>query len=314
MTAVTIEAEHLTKRYGARTVVDDVSFTACEGDVVGLLGSNGAGKTTTVRLLTTVVPLTAGTFRVAGATARTPSAVRRLVGVLPESSGYPGHLTGAAYLRWHARLHGLSRQRASQVTRELLTDVGLQERADSPISTYSRGMRQRLGIARALVNDPAVVFLDEPTLGLDPAGQRQVLGLVRDIARQRRATVILSSHTLSDVEAVCSQVLILNRGRLVAAGSVQEVVRAAAAPRTIRLRVPAGQLDMATRVLRDLSGAAVSQAADEPGAIVVSLPPGAGTNDALEVLLRAGVPVLSFEVRGATLADAFLLLTKETGR
>jgi ABC-2 type transport system ATP-binding protein len=307
MSTVTIEAEHLTKRYGERTAVDDVSFTAEEGDVIGLLGPNGAGKTTTVRLLTTVVAPTSGSFRVAGVTARDPVEVRRRVGALPESAGYPDHLTGHAYLRRHALLFGLPRARATEVSRELLADVGLTQRGGSLIRTYSRGMRQRLGIARALVNDPAVVFLDEPTLGLDPAGQRQVLALVRDIARARRATVVLSTHTLPDVEAVCSRVLILNRGKLIAAGSVADVIRAAAAPRTVRLRVPTDRVEVAVAAL---NGSTVVPVPDEPGALAVHFTTDADPNTALRALLSAGVPVLSFELEGARLSDAFLAMTE----
>ena len=311
MTGVTIEAVSLTKRYGDRLAVDDVSFTAHEGEVIGLLGPNGAGKTTTVRLLTTVVPATSGTFRVAGASHTSPDEVRSRVGALPESAGYPGHLTGRGYLRRHGRLFGLTAHRAEEVARSLLTDVGLHDRSDTLIRTYSRGMRQRLGIARALVNDPAVVFLDEPTLGLDPAGQRQVLELVRVIATGRGATVVLSTHTLPDVEAVCGRVLILNRGRVVAAGSVDEVVRAAAAPRTVRARVPVGDLEAAVTALARVEGGGVSTVEGQPGQLVMSLPAAAGPNAALAALVGSGVPVLGFELEGARLSDAFLAMTEE---
>ena len=151
--------------------------------------------------------------------------------MLPESAGYPEQQTGAEYLRYHARLFGHSRASARSTAAALLDQVGLAERQSSRIATYSRGMRQRLGIARALVNDPQVVFFDEPTLGLDPAGQRQVLRLVEGIARERGATVVLSTHFLGEVEDTCSRVLILNRGRVVAEGTVAEVTRRAAAPR-----------------------------------------------------------------------------------
>ena len=133
--------------------------------------------------------------------------------------------------------------------------MGLAERASSPIASYSRGMRQRLGIARALLNDPAVVFLDEPTLGLDPAGQEQVLRVVRGISGERAATVVLSTHLLAEVEEVCSRVLILNRGRLVADGTVAEVARRAAAPRRGRFRVPAEARDGAVLALAGVAGA-----------------------------------------------------------
>jgi ABC-2 type transport system ATP-binding protein len=222
-----IEVVRLSKRYGERTAVDELTFTAQEGDIIGLLGPNGAGKTTTIRLLTTILRPTGGSFAVAGISGDHPARVRQRIGVLPESAGYPGRQTGREYLRYSARLFGRERSDATAAADRLLTEVGLGDRAGSRISTYSRGMRQRLGIARALVNDPAVVFLDEPTLGLDPAGQREVLATVEQIARQRGATVVLSTHTLTEVEQVCNNLLILDHGRLRAVGTVADILATA---------------------------------------------------------------------------------------
>ena len=227
MASLTVEAVELSKRFGEREAVRQVSFVAASGDVVGLLGPNGAGKTTLIRLLTTVLRPSGGTFQVAGLPATAAAEIRRRVGVLPESAGYPGHQTGEEYLRYFARLYGRSRAAARVVADGLLAEVGLSERSGTPISSYSRGMRQRLGIARALVNDPTVVFLDEPTLGLDPTGRSQVLDLVGTISRRRGATVLLSTHTLPDVERACSRVLILDRGRLVVSGGIDEIIAAA---------------------------------------------------------------------------------------
>jgi ABC-2 type transport system ATP-binding protein len=225
----TIEAIGLSKRYGARNALDGLTFAADPGDVIGLLGPNGAGKTTTIRLLTTILEPTGGTFTVAGVPGDQPHRIRQRVGVLPESAGYPGRQTGAEYLHYAARLFGQSRRDAHAAAERLLTDVGLGDRAEARISTYSRGMKQRLGIARALVNNPIVVFLDEPTLGLDPAGQREILATIADIAQRRGATVVLSTHTLTEVEQVCGSVLILDHGRLRAAGPITDVVAGAGA-------------------------------------------------------------------------------------
>jgi ABC-2 type transport system ATP-binding protein len=224
---MTIEAHALTKAYRALVAVQDLSFTAGAGEVIGLLGPNGAGKTTAIRVLTTILAPSAGSFAVAGIPHTRPAEIRRRVGVLPESAGYPQQQTGIEFLRYHARLYGQTRPSAHSAAAALLRDVGLAERQSSPIATYSRGMRQRLGIARALVNDPAVVFLDEPTLGLDPAGQEQVLQVIERISREHAATVILSTHLLAEVEEVCSRVLILNRGRLIADGTVAQVTQQA---------------------------------------------------------------------------------------
>jgi len=220
----TIEASGLTKRYGGRTALDGLTFTADAGQVLGLLGPNGAGKTTTIRLLTTILEPTSGTFTVAGVPGDRPGRIRQRIGALPESAGYPGRQTGGEYLRYAARLFGRSRRDARAVADRLLTEGGLGDRADARISTYSRGMRQRLGIARALVNDPEVVFLDEPALGLDPAGQRSILETIADIAEHRGVTVVLSTHTLVEVEQVCDSVLILDQGKLRAAGPIAEIV------------------------------------------------------------------------------------------
>lgn len=319
MGSVQLEAVRLTKRFGGRTAVEGLSFTARQGEVVGLLGPNGAGKTTAIRLLTTVLTPTSGEFSVAGVPWTRPSEIRRRVGVLPESTGYPGHQTGMEYLRYHARLFGLSRPDAARAAARLLTEVGLNERASSRISTYSRGMRQRLGIARALVNDPAVVFLDEPTLGLDPAGQRQVLAIVREIAVRRGVTVVLSTHTLPEVEEVCTSVLILHKGIVVASGTVGDVTRAVVTLRYAQMRVPVELTDRAREALAGVAGLTVEPMDERPDILRMSVEgkpvtSDAGMNRPLQAVLSAGVPVLAFEVEGARLSDAFLAMTGECAR
>ena len=270
-----VEARGVEKRYGSLMAVADLSFEAAEGEILGVLGPNGAGKTTAIRVLTTILSPTRGTIAVAGVPHTRAAEIRRRIGVLPESAGYPEHQTGEEYLRYHARLYGRSRAGARAVAAVLLDEVGLADRAHSLISTYSRGMRQRLGIARALVNEPQVVFLDEPTLGLDPAGQRQMLAIVRRIAQERGATVLLSTHLLAEVEETCSRVLILNRGRAVALGTVAEVAARAAAPRAARLSIPAADKERALRALA-----------------------------------AADVTILGSELEGARLSDAFLAMTE----
>src|SRR5215217_884407 len=318
MTSMTVEAVRLTKHYGGRSAVEDVSFTAGQGEIIGLLGPNGAGKTTTIRLLTTVLEPTSGEFSIAGHPWTSASEIRRCVGVLPESSGYPAHQTGSEYLRFFARLYGLDRSDARNLAAELMATVGLEERAESPISTYSRGMRQRLGIARSLVNDPVVVFLDEPTLGLDPGGQAHVLDLIRRIAKGRATTVVLSTHLLPEVEEVCSKVVILNRGRVAVAGSVGEVIRKALIKQSAELRVPLDLVERARNVLAGFPNLSVDQFAEQPDVLSLSVDgPGTGAgssevmNAALAAITAAGIPVLRFELEGARLSDAFFKMTSE---
>ncbi|WP_376770781.1 ABC transporter ATP-binding protein, partial [Lentzea indica] len=179
---VAVEVRDLSKCYGTSWAVDGISFTARKGEVLGLLGPNGAGKTTTLRMLSTVVTPTRGQISVGGVPGTLHNEIRKLIGVLPENAGYPSHQTGLELLTYHGRLFGLTRTEARERAARLLGQVGLGNSGGDRIATYSRGMRQRLGIARALVNNPAVVLLDEPTTGLDPPGQRDVLTLVRTIA------------------------------------------------------------------------------------------------------------------------------------
>lgn len=311
-----VEADGVRKEFGTLVALEHVSFAVEAGEILGVLGPNGAGKTTAIRVLTTILSPTRGSFSVAGATHKRPAEIRASIGVLPESAGYPEQQTGEEFLRFYARLYGRSRASATATATTLLAEVGLAERARSLVSTYSRGMRQRLGIARALVNDPQVVFLDEPTLGLDPAGQRQVLALVRGLAEERGATVLLSTHLLAEVEEICTRVLILNRGRVAAEGTVSEVARRAAAPRSARLRVPAERVEAAQGVLARVRGVeSVERADGQPGGLLVAFasageePPTA----ALLALAEAGLPVAAFELEGARLSDAFLAMTETAG-
>jgi ABC-2 type transport system ATP-binding protein len=311
-----ITARGVEKRYGSLVAVADLSFEVEAGEILGVLGPNGAGKTTAIRVLTTIFAPTQGSFEVAGSPHTRPTEIRRSIGVLPESAGYPERQTGEEYLRYHARLYGQSRSGARAVTKSLLDEVGLGERSRSLISTYSRGMRQRLGIARALVNEPKVVFLDEPTLGLDPAGQRQILSTIRGIAAERGATVLLSTHLLAEVEETCSRVLILSRGRVAAQGTVSEVARQAAAPRSGRLRVPREHVESAIAALQVVPGLHAAPADGQPGLLKVTLaqtdgrPPEETMNAGLRALIEAGIPLLSYELEGARLSDAFLAMTE----
>jgi ABC-2 type transport system ATP-binding protein len=311
-----VEANGVGRRYGSLVAVADLTFSVQAGEVLGVLGPNGAGKTSAIRVLTTILEPSAGTFTVAGVPHTRPAEIRGRIGVLPESAGYPERQTGEEFLVYHARLYGHMRASARAAAHALLDEVGLAERGRSLISTYSRGMRQRLGIARTLVNEPRVVFLDEPTLGLDPAGQREILGNVRRIAAERGAAVLLCTHLLTEVEENCSRVLILNGGHVIAQGTVTDIVRRAAAPRGGRIHVAPEQAERALAILEHAPGIQSAAAADgRPGWLTVVLaPPRNGTdpslNDAVRSLIDSGVALLSFELEGARLSDAFLAMTE----
>jgi ABC-2 type transport system ATP-binding protein len=320
-------AEGLQKSYGPRPALRGLSFSLKAGRVLGLVGPNGAGKTTAIRILTTILAPTSGRFVVDGIGSRHPERIRGRIGVLPESLGFPKHLTGLEYLTYFAQLYGRTAPDASARGLALLHAVGLEPRARSLIGAYSRGMRQRLGIARALVNDPAVVFLDEPTLGLDPRGQGEVLALVRRIARERHAGVVLCSHLLAEVEGVCDDVVILNSGRVVASGSVTEVIKRAQATviqrHGLRIHVPPASVAEAQRALEAMPEIInVTRPDGMPGWLGVELadspgePSSAGphlTNRILDVLIRAEIPILGVQADGGRLQDVFLQVTQGAG-
>ncbi|WP_260478800.1 BTAD domain-containing putative transcriptional regulator [Kibdelosporangium aridum] len=219
-----VETFGLTKRYGSRIVLDDVSFTAQTGRIVGLVGPTGSGKTTVIRLLSTLLPPTSGHFTIAGVPSSRPAEMRNKVGVLSAEARCPGRQTGLEHLTYHARLFGLSKPGAVDAAGRLLAAVGLDEHASTRIGEYTPAMCRFLALARALVHQPAVLLLDEPTSGLDPAANRRMLDLVRDVAAARGTTVILSSNDMTDVEQACDQVLILDAGVPVVFASVGELM------------------------------------------------------------------------------------------
>ena len=221
-----IVARRLTKRYGEFTAVDSLDLTIRTGEVFGLLGPNGAGKTTTVLMLLGLTEPTRGVVRVVGLDpTREPLAVKRKVGYLPDNVGFYGGMTGRENLRYTAKLNGLARSDAEARIDELLNDVRLTDAADKKAETYSRGMRQRLGIADALVKRPTVLILDEPTIAIDPAGVEELLALLRRLVSEHNLTVMLSSHILGQVQSLCDRVGFFSAGKLVAAGPLDQLAR-----------------------------------------------------------------------------------------
>jgi len=313
-----LAADDLRKTYEGRLALRGLTFALPAGRLLGFLGPNGAGKTTAIRILTTVLQPDSGYFLVDGTSSDHPERIRRKIGVLPESLGFPKNLTGLEFLTYFGRHYGRSAKDAKAYARTLLQEVNLQDRANSLIGTYSRGMRQRLGIARTLVNDPVVVFLDEPTLGLDPAGQQELLTMIHRIARQRNVAVVLCSHHLAEIERICDDVVILRSGQVVASGSVRQVIGQAQRSNLIRIHVPAAAAARARHVLEaapkvkkvKIAGAATDWLEVEPE----EPENGHVANRLLEALIRADVPILTVEAEGGRLHDAFLELTQEVSR
>ncbi|MFQ6026954.1 MAG: ABC transporter ATP-binding protein [Dehalococcoidia bacterium] len=256
-----IETTGLTKRFGSVTAVSDLGLRVPQGGVFGLLGPNGSGKTTTMSMLLGLVRPTAGTFRVLGQEGASLAALRRTGAIVETPSFYP-YLSGRANLRYFQGITG--RGSPSEVD-QLLRQVDLADNAHRKFSTYSLGMKHRLGIAYALLGEPELMFLDEPTNGLDPAGMAEVRDLIQDLGGGGR-TVVLSSHLLHEVEQVCDGMAILSRGKLIAQDRVQNLLRQ---PGTLRLKTNDDQ--RASQVLADLDW--VGECRREEGYLSVAAPP-----------------------------------------
>jgi ABC-2 type transport system ATP-binding protein len=206
-----IQVEHLTRRYGDFTAVDDVSFRIQRGEVVGLLGHNGAGKTTIMKMMTGFLEPTGGSIRIDDLEiGRDTRAIQARIGYLPENCPVWPDMTVIDYLDYEATLHGVPAERRGRAVAEAIRRTALKEKADASINTLSRGYRQRVGVAQALLHSPDIIILDEPTNGLDPTQIRHMRELIRELATS--ATVIVSTHILQEVQAVCERVLILRAG------------------------------------------------------------------------------------------------------
>ena len=227
-----IEVSGLTKYYGNFKAIEDVSFTVQRGEILGFLGPNGAGKTTTMRILTGYMPATAGVCRVGGLDVfEQPVAVKRQIGYLPENVPLYPEFTVFEYLQFVARIKGVPKADQPAVLERIIGRCGLESVRHRLIAQLSKGYRQRVGLAQALVHDPAVIVLDEPTIGLDPAQIREVRELIKGLGRDH--TIILSSHILPEVSQVCDRVVIINKGRIVAEDTPENLTVSAAGQATL---------------------------------------------------------------------------------
>lgn len=225
-TDVIIETTDLTKRYGHQTAVDSLTFKVKEGEVFGFLGPNGAGKTTTLLMLLGLSRPSEGSAQICGLDPeRNAREVKRIVGYLPENVGFYEDLDAVQSLEYIADLNGLNGDQFRDEILDALKEVGLSEDLEKKLGAYSRGMKQRLGIAEVLIKKPKVMFLDEPTLGLDPDGALKMIELIRSLNRDKNITVLLSSHHLHQVQKISNRVGIMIRGKMVAEGSIDDLAK-----------------------------------------------------------------------------------------
>ena len=305
-----IDVQHLTKRYGQHVALDGVSFSVNAGEVVGFLGPNGAGKSTTMRILTTFMAATSGTVRVGGdCVFEQPFRVRERIGYMPENNPLPLDLRVADYLGFRAELKRLTKHEIAGRVSEVMEQCGIADVAKRFIGQVSRGYRQRVGMADALLAKPELIVLDEPTSGLDPNQVRSVRQLIRELAGEH--TVLISSHILPEIEMTCDRVVILHEGRLLASGALNDLMAKANATVTAEMQAPLPEVQQWAAEL------ALGQAeiAGQPDGYVRCQFAGAIDGSARERVFAAanerGWPLRELSRRAPSLEDLFVSLTQE---
>jgi len=317
-----IETQELTRTFGGTTAVDRLTLTIAEGEVFGLLGPNGAGKTTTVRMLSGLIGRTSGDATVAGFRLSDPGSARKLrgaIGLLPEEPGLYPDLSAARTLDFYGRLYQVPAALRADRTEKLLTLLGLWDRRDAPARTFSKGMRQRLAIARALIHDPPVLFLDEPTANLDPEGARTVRDFLLELRRERR-TILLSTHLLDEADRICDRVGVLHT-RLLAAGPPSEL-RAGRPGHVTRVQL-AELTDAVVTAARavaagpvEVTSGATSSATSSPAGGTVAVPvgdPGRDNPALVAAIVAAGGRIRFVTEATTSLEEAYLTLLGGAG-
>jgi ABC-2 type transport system ATP-binding protein len=308
-----IEVEHLTKQYGSYTAIDDVSFQVPKGEVLGLLGPNGAGKTTTMRILSGFFPATQGTAVLAGFDVfEQPLEVKRRVGYLPENPPLYGELTVDTYLRFVATIKGIARRQLQACLVKAKERCGLEEEGERLIKHLSKGYRQRVGLAQALIHEPEILILDEPTTGLDPRQIIEVRELIRDLAGDH--TVILSTHILPEVSRTCERIIIINKGKIVAVDTPQNLMAQLSGGQWIHLEVDgrAEELPALLEAIPQVKSVSMGQIESNHHSVSVEIQ---GAEDIRHVIARkvidSGLELFHLSAQSMTLEDVFVELTTE---
>lgn len=309
-----IEVDQLTKHYGKRVAVENVSFSLEPGAVFGFIGPNGAGKTTTIRVLTTLLKPTTGRAQIDGhSITGDPRAVRKVVGYMPDFFGVYPDMTVWEYLDFFSACYDIPPAQRPGLIKDLLALVDLSHRRDDFVDTLSRGMKQRLCLARALVHDPKVLVLDEPASGLDPRARIEFRELLTELRRMGK-TIFLSSHILADIAEICTEVGIIEAGRMVTHGNLEQIKRRMRQNHHLRVRVLNNYVEQAQSVLAVYQGIHKVEVETTPDGEIDLLVEFSGDKIAVCALLRqlvlADVPVLNFSEEADSLEDVFMKLTQ----
>lgn len=304
-----ISVKELTKTYGGRKALDRVSFEVPRGEIFGFVGPNGAGKTTTIRILAALLEPTDGQALIDGAdVTRQPDLVHERLGYMPDFFGVYDQLTVSEYLSFYAACYRQPKQRRQKIVDDLLELVGLPERRQQAVDTLSRGLKQRLCLARALVHDPAVLLLDEPASGLDPRARVEMREILKTLQGMGK-TIVISSHILPELTELCTMVGIIDQGKIRATGPVQDVIRRLTSGRRLRINV-LGQREEAIKLLTSMAAVREVQAVE--GAIEAQFEGDESAAAAiLQAMIGAGVKVSGFSQLDSDLEDAFLKATSE---
>ncbi len=305
----TIEVSHIVKKYGDFTAVDDISFAVKEGEIFGLLGPNGAGKSTLIRMMTTLIPITAGSARVAGHdVARDPNAVRRTIGVIPQALTSDLDLTVEENLNIYAKLYDVPAKRRKPAIEELLETVDLTKWRDAQTKTLSGGMRRRLEIARGLVHSPKIFFLDEPTTGLDPVSRVAVWEMLTAIKAKRQLTILITTHYMDEADRLCNRIAIVDHGKLVALDTPEALKASVPGSNVIEAHFERPPADWEER-LKALPEVTSVQNESAGMFRVLTANGSRTTTDLVGMAVEAGVVVKTLTVQNTTLDDVFVFYT-----
>lgn len=309
MSSPVIQITTLTRRFGEQNAVDQLTLNVQAGEIFGFLGHNGAGKTTTVRLLNGVLEPTSGRATVLGLDPQTDGpALRARTGVLTETPSLDERLTARDNLTIYADLYNVPRPEVSERVNSLLTEFELADRADEKVGGYSKGMKQRLALARALLHRPELLFLDEPTSGLDPVAARHVNGLIENLVRREGCTAFIATHNLVDAQKLCDRVAVMEHGRLVALGTPAELTRQYVKRLDVDLEVDPHQKDLALEVLREVPNLVIAPPKVEKDLITATLSGREAIPEILCLLHQKGLRVYRLSPQEANLEEVYFAI------
>ena len=302
---IIVSAKNLSKSYQQVKAVDGIDITIQRGEFFGFVGPNGAGKTSTIRMLTGIIPPDHGEILIDGFTLGERKKIARIIGVVPESRGFYDWMTAFEYLQFFSTVYGIKKSLHPENIQSWLDQVGLLNRHTDKIGTYSRGMKQRLGLARALINDPRILFLDEPTLGLDPQGQEDIRNLLTKL-NQDGVTIFLSSHLLHEVSDLCSRIAIIDKGKLIIQGTMDELQQKVDLKSTYYLKIKGDlktidDLDLGNQMIEIKRYSDITEFLYE-GDIK-------NANTLIDGLRFKHIQILEFRSKSDNLTDIFLKLT-----